>query len=204
MEKLLKQDLISFDITKGITIEEFNDRYNECLKYLKDKYDYITDIKIHSDSGEYNDGEDHYEEIDIYYKRYETDEEFVPPCKFKVGDKIRHKGNDIYCTLEEYSEGISAYRTNIGLSLTHKDFEDWELVPNKFDITTLVPFESRVLIRDHESQKWRPAIWGCYDDDKYFPYRLIGTISHCCIPYEGNEHLLNNTDDCDEYYKNWE
>lgn len=76
MEKLLKQDQISFDITKGITIEEFNDRYNGRLKYLKDKYGYITDIKIHSDSGEYNDGEDHYEEINIYYKRYETDEEF--------------------------------------------------------------------------------------------------------------------------------
>ena len=76
MEKLLKQDQTSFDVTKGITIEEFNDKYNKILKEIKDKYGYITDIKIHSDSGEYNDGEDHYEVIDIYYKRYETDEEF--------------------------------------------------------------------------------------------------------------------------------
>ena len=25
-----------------------------------------------------------------------------------------------------------------------------------------------------------------------------------CIPYEGNEHLHNTTNDCDDYYKNWE
>ena len=24
-----------------------------------------------------------------------------------------------------------------------------------------------------------------------------------CIPYEGNEHLLGTTDDCDDYYKTW-
>lgn len=46
------------------------------LKDVKDKYGYITDIKIHCDSGKYNDYGDHYEYIDIYFKRYETDEEF--------------------------------------------------------------------------------------------------------------------------------
>ena len=24
-----------------------------------------------------------------------------------------------------------------------------------------------------------------------------------CIPYEGNEHLLGTTNDCDEFYKTW-
>ena len=24
-----------------------------------------------------------------------------------------------------------------------------------------------------------------------------------CIPFEGNEHLLGTSNDCDEYYKNW-
>ena len=82
--------------------------------------------------------------------------------KFKVGDKIKHKDSGIYCTLGEYSEGISAYRTNIGLSLTYKDMEQWELVPNKFDIDTLVPFESRVLVRNGDRDIWKPAIFGCY------------------------------------------
>jgi hypothetical protein len=78
MEKQLKSDCRSFnvDVSKGITIEEFNEKYNQIISQLKDKYGYITDIKIHPDSGTYNDDEDCYEEIDIKYKRYETDEEF--------------------------------------------------------------------------------------------------------------------------------
>lgn len=24
-----------------------------------------------------------------------------------------------------------------------------------------------------------------------------------CLPYEGNEHLLNTADYCDEFYKTW-
>lgn len=54
-------------------------------------------------------------------------EKLIEP-KFKVGDKIRHKDTGIYCTLGEYSEGISAYHTSIGLLLTYKDLEHWELV----------------------------------------------------------------------------
>lgn len=136
-----------------------------------------------------------------------TLENLIDEPKFKVGDKIRHKGNDIYCTLGEYSEGISAYRTNIGLSLPHKDLENWELVSNKFDTSTLVPFESKVLVRDEEEGAWHPAIWGCTgtpDIDTY-PYIVIGGIGFAqCIPYEGNEHLSRTTNDCDEFYKTWE
>jgi len=48
--------------------------------------------------------------------------------KFKVGDKIIHKSSGIYCTLGEYAEGISAYYTNIGLSITHKDVKSHVLI----------------------------------------------------------------------------
>ena len=106
MEKLLKQDQISFDITEGITIEEFNDKYNERLKYLKDKYGYITDIKIHSDSGEYNEGEDHYEEININYKRYETDEEFEKRKNWIEYRKIEQERIEI----EKMKEYISSHK----------------------------------------------------------------------------------------------
>lgn len=127
--------------------------------------------------------------------------------KFKVGDKIKHKDSGIYCTLGEYSEGISAYRTNIGLSLTYKDMEQWELVPNKFDIDTLIPFESRVLVRNGDRDHWRPAIFGGYaknkDNEIEYYYALGGTCWRNCIPYEGNEHLSTTTNDCDKYYKNW-
>ena len=76
MEKILKDDNVQFEVTSGITIEEFNEKYNQLIWFLKDKHGYITDIKISCHSYEYNDGENYEEVIDINYKRYETDEEF--------------------------------------------------------------------------------------------------------------------------------
>ena len=77
MEKQLKEDRIQFNVTSGVTIEEFNENYNQLVYYLKDKYGYITDVKISCHSYEYNDGADYEEVIDIIYKRYETDEELI-------------------------------------------------------------------------------------------------------------------------------
>lgn len=76
MEKVFVHDQISFEVTSGVTIEEFNDKYNKLLKEVKDKYGYITNIKIKCESYEYNDGENYVEQINICYSRYETDEEF--------------------------------------------------------------------------------------------------------------------------------
>lgn len=55
---------------------------------MKEKYGYITDVKIHAESGTYNDGENYYEEINIFYKRYETDVEFE---RRKVWIEYRNK-----------------------------------------------------------------------------------------------------------------
>lgn len=81
--------------------------------------------------------------------------------------------------------------------------DDWELVPDKFDVTTLVPFESRVLVRDLEEDKWKPAIFGYYIGKPDFCV-LGGTCWLCCIPFEGNEHLMGKIDDCADYFKTWE
>ena len=130
---------------------------------------------------------------------------FIP--KFKEGDTIRNKTDRWLSerTIKSYVEGIG-YFTTINDWVRITDQDNWELVPNKFDITTLKPFESRVLVRDSIKEKWHPAIWGFYDDNSYnsYPYKLIGDMSLCCIPYEGNEHLLGKTDDCDDYFKTWE
>ncbi len=82
-----------------------------------------------------------------------------------------------------------------------------KLIEQKFDITTLVPFESKVLVRDWGTYKWLPAVWGFYDDDSQnnYPYYTVGGQCYkYCIPYEGNEHLRGKKDDCDEFYKIWE
>ena len=121
---------------------------------------------------------------------------------FKTGDRIKHKSSNLYCTLGEYSEGISAYRTNIGLAITYKDMEQWELAPNKFDISTLTPFESRVLVRNVGA--WEPAFWGYYSKEYAYPFVVDGGNTFAqCVPYEGNEHLLGTTNDCDDFYKIW-
>lgn len=79
-----------------------------------------------------------------------------------------------------------------------------KLVPDKFDINTLVPFESKVLVRSAKTGIWRPAIWGCYASASDC-YNVLGGICWLyCIPYEGNEHLLGTTNDCDDFYKTWE
>ena len=135
--------------------------------------------------------------------------------KFKVGDIIRLKSkpNYIYTihSLTWDDNKKLAYRLLpkndkhlILVSLNTQD--NYELVPNKFDINTLVPFESRVLVRDTEGEKWEPAIWGYYDVDHIegYPYETIGGNCFCfCIPYEDNEHLLGTTDDCADFYKIW-
>lgn len=77
MEKILKEDSVQFEVTSGVTIEEFNEKYNRLVWFLKDKYGYITDVKIGCHTYEYNDGENYEEVIDINYKRYETDEEYI-------------------------------------------------------------------------------------------------------------------------------
>ena len=131
-----------------------------------------------------------------------TLEKLIQP-KFKVGDRIRHKKNGNILKIVEIDISDSAYCC--GLDYIWVDDQDnYELVPNKFDITTLKPFESKVLVRDNKLQKWSPAIWGFYDpDSKDYKYKLVGVIARYCIPYKGNEHLIGKTDDCDEYFKTW-
>lgn len=56
------------------------------------------------------------------------------------------------------------------------------------------PF-GKVLVRDNEAQLWKANYFSHYEeDDKAYPYTCIDDSYHCCIPYEGNEHLLGTTD----------
>lgn len=129
--------------------------------------------------------------------------------EFKVGDEIV-KRNSISNSWIVYSVSSEYYglkspngSENIGV-LPIEEQDDWELVPNKFDINTLKPFESRVLVRA-ANRKWVTAFYSHYDKDSSLHYCVVGGLWYeQCIPYEGNEHLLNTTDDCDNFYKTWE
>jgi hypothetical protein len=72
----------------------------------------------------------------------------------------------------------------------------------KFDIKTLKPFESRVLVSTFG--KWVPAIFGHYNKEHALPIVVVGGNAYAkCIPYKGNEHLLDTYDEPSEFYRYW-
>ena len=80
-----------------------------------------------------------------------------------------------------------------------------KLEKEKFDISTLKPFESKVLVRSSMDGLWKPAVFGFrngYNDNAF--YIVGGSCWKQCIPFLNNEHLCGTTNDCDEYFKTWE
>lgn len=60
---------------------------------------------------------------------------------FKVGDKVRHKNNHgVVFTITSIEE--DSYVCGAKAAFWFDDQDDYELVPNKFDITTLKPFDN--------------------------------------------------------------
>ena len=119
--------------------------------------------------------------------------------EFKVKDSALYFNKVRFATKIEKEQLFRAierngYKWNAETKILEK------LSTDKFDINTLVPFESRVLVRNDEHQYWIPAFWGCKRTDGY-----TTTFGWCkyCIPFEGNEHLLETNNDCDEYFKTW-
>lgn len=141
--------------------------------------------------------------------------ELVPPIipKFKVGDKIKHKVTSRYYTIEEVKNDCYYTKSNKDdecFSLVLFLFEkDYELVPNKFDISSLIPYESKVLVRNSLDGYWKPAFWGAYvpeNPERHQNRNFLTTLgfTRYCIPFEGNEALTGTTNDCNEFYKIWE
>lgn len=59
-------------------------------------------------------------------------------------------------------------------------------------VTEFQPFD-KVLVRDHDGQKWIPTLFGffCQDEGYVFPYETACGAYKCCIPYnEKTKHLL--------------
>ena len=137
-----------------------------------------------------------------------TLEKLIEP-KFRVGDKIKYKngknedgveqGRILSITDDTYDVAVTK---DMGIFVPIADQDEWELVPDKFDINTLKPFD-KVLVRGNVGQKWTLDFFGFMDKDKTYPFVCVGHYVPQCIPYEGNEHLLGKTDECDKHYKIW-
>lgn len=131
-----------------------------------------------------------------------TLEKLIVP-KFKVGDKIKEKNERFPSTrtIYDYVEGIG-YSTTIHDWVRIEDQDEWELVPNKFDINTLKPFD-KVLVRCSELEIWHISFFEKYNR-KYSRYPFVclnGNKYSQCIPYKDNEHLLDTADNCNDFYK---
>ena len=144
---------------------------------------------------------------DIGYKwnaETKTLEKFIDP-KFKVGDKVRHKNNHgVVFTITDIKE--DTYVCGAAKAFWFDDQDKYELVPNKFDISTLKPFD-KVLVRDKNTEEWRAHFFSHYRNTSDRSYICIGIEGlnefKKCIPFKGNEHLRGKTDSCNEFYKTW-
>lgn len=132
-----------------------------------------------------------------------TLEKLVEP-KFKVGDKIEKCGYRF--TIKEITGNY--YLTLCGNKIPIVNQDDFTLVPNKFDIYILKPFD-KVLVRNKSNEVWIANLYSHYRSNSDTPFIGIGLTElneySQCIPYKDDtKHLLGTDDDCDEFYKTWE
>ena len=125
-------------------------------------------------------------------------------AEFSTDDYLYDVFHMRFATEEEKEKLLQAIKDN-GYKWNAETKTLEKLPLHKFNISTLKPFESKVLVRADSDDLWKPAIFGCYIKNEYSPYFTLGGISWTqCIPYEVNEHLLGTYNDCDEYFKTWE
>ena len=119
------------------------------------------------------------------------------------------KETKYYCFTSEgvfIFKGIK-YNTGECTLFPSKDQRDWSKFKpkqTKFDPNTLKPFD-KVLVRDKNFENWSCGVFSHKDVSSAYPYRCIGTLCICCIPYnEETKHLLGTAEEAPEYYRYWE
>lgn len=131
-----------------------------------------------------------------------TLEKLIKPI-FKKGDKVRVKKGFPEPRIARIIEDVcDTFYTLVSVGkIDFTDQNNWELVPDKFDISKLKPFDE-VLFRMHDKDTWCNGFYGFYKNKRHVVNSVI--ITKQCIPYKGNEYLLNTTDKCNEFYETWE
>ena len=121
--------------------------------------------------------------------------------KFKVGDRVKQIGSPRSYIIQ--SVEFDRYILHNNQFVKFRDEHIYELVPNKFDINTLKPFDE-VLVRNTNNGRWRGQFYMSYNKNEEYPFECVYNCWKQCIPYEGNEHLHDKTDDCPDFYKTWQ
>jgi hypothetical protein len=128
-------------------------------------------------------------------------EKVIKP-KFKVGDKIVNDGYLVEIIEVDIEGKVYGYKSEIGSNggLLFIDQDEWELVPNKFNFTTLKPFD-KVLVRDSIFGRWKIEFFEKFDKGLKFPFICMNGRYSICIPYNGNEYLHDTINPCSDYYQ---
>jgi hypothetical protein len=191
---------------------EWNPESKTLEKLTESKEDTNEDIVM---SGIYFDREYYADEVELHlgnyeieirngktYAVYKNQETKVSKPIFKVGDTIKKKGLDIRNPIQITGVNPKMYTFRDG-SFQYVEIidKDYVLVSRKFDISTLKPFD-KVLVRDTKEQVWVADLFSHMVNRPLggYTFACVGHYPSQCIPYEGNEHLLGTTDDCDEYF----
>lgn len=114
MNKLMVSDFTEFDITGGISIDDFLSKYQEVTSKVLCEYEQVSDFKLECTSGYYNDGENHYESILVYFKRLETDDEFEYR-KNQSNLMKEYAINSLKKFIDNYKEEAVKYIKELGL-----------------------------------------------------------------------------------------
>ena len=110
---------------------------------------------------------------------------------------------EIRFATEKEKEALFQAIKSLGSKWNAEDKTLEKLKKEKFDPKTLKAFESRVLVSNFGN--WIPAVFGCYNKKYAYPVIVVGGNGYTkCIPYEGNEHLLNTSNKPSEFYRYWE
>lgn len=143
-----------------------------------------------------------------YNKHLNKLEKLLKP-KFNVGyiiqDEYGYKVKITEVNIEDKVYGYESVIANGIGSISFEDQNDWKFVTtDKFDITTLKPFD-KVLVRLDSDNSWFASFFSHVDNLKSFSCEFVtiaGVSYEQMIPYnEETEHLLGTNNDCPEYYK---
>lgn len=122
--------------------------------------------------------------------------------KFKIGDRVVRDGYVVEITEIDIEEEVYIYESKMGGigGILFSEQDEWELVPDKFDFTTLKPFD-KVLVRDSIFGRWKIEFFEKFDKGLKFPFICMNGKYSICIPYNGNEYLHDTINPCSDYYQ---
>lgn len=131
----------------------------------------------------------------------EDEYELINEPKFKVGDRIKYIYFDrkVAKVVKIHDK---RYELDNGKFIEFQDENAYEISYDKFDINTLKPFET-VLVRNSNKGRWVGQFYLSYNFKEEYPFECTYNCWKYCIPYKGNEHLLNKTDEPDKFYITW-